>query len=232
MLICKECGVQLEKNMTICPLCDTLVGEVGTKHRSDGEEHVNIRADRNRDILRRVLWQVSAVLFLSGVVATTAIDLSVHGSITWSVYPVTVCLMMFSYACLLALWQTRVVLQVVGGWLVSILVLVGITGYTDGDWPVGLALPLLCAINIVGLAVYFAIRRFKIGSLNILSIFFVAIACLCLVIDGIISFYFHNVIRVLWSVIVAACLLPVAVAISFMSWRMRNNAILQRIFHT
>jgi hypothetical protein len=68
--------------------------------------------------------------------------------------------------------------------------------------------------------------------LNIIAIIFVAIALLCLFIEGIISFYFSASIKLQWSVIVSACLLPVTAAMTFMYFRTRNNIDIQKIFHT
>ena len=228
MKICKECGVELENDMTTCPLCDT---PVGSEAPPVAEQQVQ-PATNNRHFLKQVLWQVTSLLLLFGIVATIIIDSSVHHTITWSVYPVTVCLTIFSYASLMALWHTRVIFQLLAGWLLSTAVLWIIQQYVEADWLFQLAFPLLCAINIIGLPLIMTIDRLKVKGLNIVAIVLVAIAGLCLIIEAIISYYFDSVINLQWSVIVAACLLPVAAAIVFMHLRTKNNINLQKIFHT
>jgi len=229
MILCNECGVELEGGMTHCPLCGTPVGS-NAPSVSDMQQ-VKMTAG-GKHFLRQILWQVASIFLLSGIVATLAINLSVDGRITWSVYPVTICLIIFSYAAVLALWRTKVVVQLIAGWSLSTALIWVIQQRMDEDWPSRLAFPMLCAANVVGLALYFAISGLKMKGLNILAMFFVAIACLCLTIDGIIAYYNHSVIKLQWSVIVAACLFPVIAGIIFMHLRARTNAEIQKIFHT
>jgi len=72
----------------------------------------------------------------------------------------------------------------------------------------------------------------KKKGLNVLAIVFVAIAILGLMIESFISWYVARSVTLGWSVIVAACLLPVTAAILFMYFKTRNNPELQKIFHT
>ena len=233
MTICKECGVELDSDMEVCPLCETPVRSgVMHKHLTPpiyAEETVE---GGKKNVLHQILWQITAVLLLSGIVATLIINLSTHGRITWSIYPISICLMVFSYASLIALWRTRVFFQLLGGYLISVFVLFIIHWNFDEQWPLKLALPLLSAVNVVGLLLNFILLRLKSKGLNVLAIFFVFIAILCLLIEGTVSFYFKKTVDLQWSIIVGACLLPVTAAILFMYFRTRNNAELQKIFHT
>ena len=229
MGICKECGVELEIDMATCPLCDT---PVGSEAPSVAKKQELAPTGNNKHFLKQVLWQVTSLLLLFGIVATIVIDLSIHYTITWSIYPVTVCLIIFSYASLMALWHTKLIFQLLAGWFLSAAVLWIIQQYVEAGWPFRLAFPLLCAVNITGLPLIITIDRLKVKGLNILAIFFVAIAGLCLIIEGIITYYVDGRIKLQWSVIVVACLLPVAAAIVFMHLRTKSNINLQKIFHT
>jgi hypothetical protein len=233
MTICKGCGVELDADLSACPLCDTPVsGEATGKEMVAPKKETTAPGTRKKKLLRQVLWQVTSVLLLSGIIATLAINLAIKGSVTWSIYPVSICLIIFSYASLMALWHTKIGFQLFVGWLISTGVLFVVSRYTTADWPLQLALPVLSAVNAVGLLLMFMITRVKAAGLNILAIIFVAIAVLCLLIEGIVSFYLNDTVKLQWSVIVAACLLPVTAAILFMYLRTRNNTDLQKIFHT
>ena len=228
MKICKECGVELEIEMMSCPLCDT---PAGSEAPSIGKQQAQ-PVSNNKHFLKQILWQVTSLVLLFGIVATIVINLSVRHTITWSIYPVTVCLIIFSYASLLARWHTRVIFQLLAGWVLSSAVLWFIQQYLEAAWPLQLAFPLLCAINMIGLLLIITIDHVKVKGLNIVAFVFIAIAGVCLMIEGIISYYFGGVINLQWSVIVAACLLPVAAAIVFMHLRTKNNINMQKIFHT
>lgn len=231
MIVCKECGVELDAGMDVCPLCGTSI----TASRkiipaSVGNDVISQRM--NPGLLKQLLWQIASVLLLSGIIATLVINLAMVGRVTWSVYPIVICLIALSYATLMALWRVRIFIQVLAGWVLSGLFLTGVEIYTGDRWPVFLALPLLSAVNLICLALILILNIFKVKGLNVLAVMFVAIAALCLIVEAILSLYFDDQIKLGWSVIVAACLLPVTAAIMFMYFRTRNNSELQKIFHT
>ena len=232
MLICNKCGVELDDGLNICPLCETPVGVHGDDNNLT--YHMKTRSiDETKKVhlLKRVLWQVTSVLLLSGIVATLTINIAIQGSITWSIYPVCICLMIFSYASLIALGRTGILFPLLGGWLMSVVVLIVVQWYSGLTWPLRLALPILCSVNAVGVAFILVVTNLRTRGLNVLAIGLIAVSVLCLAIEGIISKYFGDAIKLQWSVIVAACLLPVTAAVFFMFLRTKNNPDLQKIFH-
>lgn len=233
MIICKTCGVELDEGIEVCPLCETPVNSDARKGVGPGQAKERTkRKPAEKYALQRVLWQITAVLLLSGILGTLIVDLSVHGAVTWSVYPVTISLMVFSYASLMAFWHTKIILQVVAAWMISTAVLFVVNASIPAAWPLQLALPILCAANVIGLLLYYITINLKMRGLNAVAIYFVAIAILCMVIEGILSLYMTNTVTLKWSVIVAACLLPVTAALLFMYFRTRNNPDIKKIFHT
>jgi hypothetical protein len=232
MVICNKCGVELDEGMSACPLCQTPIGGDG----EDNDLTYRVRTDdidenKRKHLLKRVLWQVTSVLLLSGIVATLTINLSIQGSITWSIYPVCICLMVFCYASLIALGHTGIIFQLLGGWFMSVIVLIVIKWYSGLTWPLQLALPILCSVNAIGVMFILIVTNLKTRGLNVLAIALISISVLCLAIEGIVSNYFSNAIKLQWSVIVAACLLPVTAAVFFMFLRTKHNPDLQKIFH-
>jgi hypothetical protein len=230
MNICKQCGVELEDDIKSCPICYTQISS-GKVLRSNIPDQLPPEGGK-RHLMQRILWQITVVLLLSGVVATLIINLSIVGRVTWSIYPISICLMILSYASLMALWRTAIIFQLFGGWFISALILVLVNQSSQGNWPILLALPILSAINIIGIVLYFLLVSLKTKGLNVLALIFVSFAVSSLAIEAIISMYFKGEIRLGWSVIVAACLLPVTTTIVFMYFRTRSNSDLQKIFHT
>ena len=229
--MCKQCGVELDSGMQVCPLCDTPVNpgkkiEVNPSIQRFNEQNVRPQ------LLKHILWQIACVLLLSGVLATLLINLSIVGHVTWSMYPVTICLIALSYASLIALWKAKLVVQILTGWIASSAVLIVVQWSTTEDWPLSLALPILTAVNMVAVLLTLVISNIKKKGLHMLAVLFVAVAVVCLIIDGILSLYFQDQLRLGWSVVVSACLLPVTAAILFMYFKTKNNRDLQKIFHT
>lgn len=230
MKICKECGVELDDDMNSCPLCYASVSN-GEVTRSDIKDLLHPDGAK-KHLMQRILWQITVVLLLSAIVATLIINLSIVGSITWSIYPISICLMILAYASLMALWRTTFILKLLGGWFISALLLVVVNLYSQGNWPLLLALPIVSAITIIGIVLYFLLVGLRTKGLNVLALIFVSLAVASLSIEAILSSYLNGKIALGWSVIVAACLLPVTAAIVFMYFRTKNNSDLQKIFHT
>lgn len=233
--ICKNCLVELEAGMKHCPLCGRAVNENETPARpaSAAADARSVTRDGERYLLQRILWQLTTTLLLSGIVATIITDVTKHDRITWSLYPVAICLILLSYSSFFAFWRSQMVYRIVAGWLLSTFLLLAISRLSEAaGWAVELGLPLLWALNFVGLALLTVFRVTKRKGLNLLAYSFVAIAVLCISVEAIISTYVTGEIDLGWSIIVAACLFPVSAALIFMFFRTWNDPRLQKIFHT
>ena len=231
MIVCRQCGVELEPGMEVCPLCEIAVADgkpipVKPSYRDFADDAANPK------LLKRVLWQITCILLLSGTLATLLIDLSMVGHVTWSLYPVTICLILLSYAALMGLWGTKILIRIVAGWIVSSAVLILVHFFNGEDWPLRLALPLLSFINLISMALILIFKNLKVRGLNIVAISFLGAAVVCLMIEATVSQYFQNEVELSWSVVVSACLLPVTAVIIFMHFRTKNNSDLKKIFHT
>ena len=231
MLVCKQCGVELDSGMQICPLCDTPVIDGRQVIEPSGNADLSDQRAKPR-LLRNILWQIVCILLLSGIVSTLIIDVSIVGRVTWSIYPVTICLVVLCYATLLALWKAKFVAQIIIAWIASGAVLLVVQLSTAKEWPLSLAFPIVSSVTIVSILLTLILNSIKMKGLNVLAILFVGIAIVCLIIEGILSLYFKDQIQFSWSVVVSACLLPVTAAIVFIFLRTRNNRDLQKIFHT
>jgi hypothetical protein len=217
-----------------CPLCGTSVKETGNVviQPKKFSNTTKIPSSEQR-VLQRILWQVASILLVSGIIATLIIDLAIHKTISWSVYPVIICLITLAYVSLLVWWRTQLAYQLLGGCIIALLFLFVLNLILpESDWATKIAMPILVAITFFALLLILTIRLAKTKGLNVLAYTCVAMAMLCLSIDGILSFYFNNSIRLQWSVIVSACLLPVTASLLFMHIRKKTNADFQKIFHT
>jgi hypothetical protein len=236
MAICKKCLVELDDDMKHCPLCGTPTGENVSEGVSKNYLKVSKTArlePTERHLVRRILWQIIAILLFSGIIATLVIDLSINRKITWSIYPVSICMIVFSYASLLAFWNAKMIYQMLAAWVLSTILLLLINNFSaNAQWTIYIGIPILAAINVVSIILIGIYTVTKEKGLNLLAYAFVGIAALCITIEGIISRYFAGEIVLRWSIIVAACLLPVTAALIFMFHRTRNNSTLQKIFHT
>ena len=231
--ICKNCLVELDDQMEVCPLCGL---PADAPARRDPQGHVVVNRSSQSDerfVMQRILWQVASTLLLSGIVATLIIDVTAHQRITWSAVPGSICLVFLCYALLFAYWRTRLIYRLLTGWLLStIALLVLLAVFPEKLWIGGLMIPLLFSFNVTFLVLLAIFSVTKQKGLNLFAYSFVALAVLSLTIDGIISHFLSGEIKLDWSIVVAACLLPVTAVLIFMFYRTRKNATIQKIFHT
>lgn len=231
--ICKNCGVGLEHGMKSCPLCKEIVNDNSSEQLSNTKKQ---ELFQSRQIMeqkqRKFLWEIISISLLSGSIATGVLDLSINKMITWSQYPVAISLIVFTYVSIFAFWKKSIYIQMGISLILSALA-VTILDAPDGtiNWSTGIAIPLLLTLNLLVAAMVTIIRLSKHKGINLIAYGFLGVALQCLCIEGILSFYNTGVIKLHWSVIVSACIVPVIIVLLFLQFRLKRGKNLERTFH-
>ncbi len=240
MKICPQCGVELEEQFQICPLCRHPVHKGWTdpkesSHAADEQQYDKFLADYvklTRDQKRKLFWELSGIILLSCVLITLIIDLVTSGSITWSRYSITVCLVLFANFTLLSFWRHKLVLMLGGSFVSTSLLLVLLDIYNKSiGWGTKLGIPLLLSLYLMIFVFAWLIRMTKQHGFNVLGCFFIAAGVLCVCTEGILSVYFTDHLTFRWSLIVFACMVPVAAILFFIHYRLNRGTDLRRFFH-
>lgn len=240
MKICPQCGVELEEPVQICPLCRYPVHEGRTDPKessrlADEQQYDKLLSDYvklTRDQKRKLFWELSGIILLSCVLITLIIDLVTSGSITWSRYSITVCLVLFANFTLLSFWRHKLLLMLGGSFIStsSLLVLLDIYNKSIG-WGTKLGIPLLLSLYLLAFIFTRLIRITKQRGFNVLGYFFITAGVLCVCTEGILSVYFTDHLTFRWSLIVFACMVPVAAILFFIHYRLNRGTDLRRFFH-
>lgn len=116
--------------------------------------------------------------------------------------------------------------------ILSSLCLTALDALTGGiQWSATLGIPLLFASNLIIALLLVVIRRSKVKGINLIGYSFLGAAALCMITDGIITKFKIGLFQINWSVIVAACTIPVVVVILFVHFRLKKGRSLKRTFH-
>lgn len=236
-MICKNCGVELEASVQTCPLCgEPTTGEklntsnppsTYDKHFSSPLAPVQMSQPQ-----KKFTWEIVSIILLSGAIATFVVDFILNRRITWSEYPVAICLTIFCYLSLFAFWNQSTLLKMAGGFLLSSLGLALLDAVTGGlQWSIWLAIPLLVITNLIVSVLIAVIRQSRYKGINLIAYIFLGAAMLCIAIDGILSFFVTGWVQWQWSVIVAACIMPVVVVLLFVHFRLKRGRSLKKTFH-
>lgn len=237
-MVCKNCGVELEDNMLICPLCSTPVtGDDGKadNRKPDLTEQPDFQEPRKamNQPQKKFTWEIVSIILLSATIAAFSIDFIINKSITWSEYPVAINLAIFTYISLFVFWNVKTFIRLIGCFVLSSFFFVSLDALTSGiQWSVTLGIPLLFTGNMVAAVLIAVIRTSRYKGVNLIGYGFVAAAMQSVFVDSILSLFKTGTIHPGWSLIVVACVIPVVLVLLFVHFRLKRGRRLERLFHT
>jgi hypothetical protein len=233
MSYCTNCGVELDKDMISCPLCGFDAGEEDMSANNIKAEHFP------SDIIllykketRKHIWELSGIITFSGIVVCTIVNFVISKSLTWSLYADTSILT--SWICLtLILLTFRKYFIIIPGFLLTILATLFLFDRFSPpvNWFYGIGLPLTIALFVCVsiMVVLWKVAHFK--GFNILAFAFFVLSGFCIVSEVFINKYLFNQVEIRWSAIVAVSLLPIALVLLFVHYRMNKGKRLDSYFH-
>lgn len=233
MSYCTNCGVELDDRLISCPLCGFTAGEKDTNESSTASEHLP------SDIIllykketRRHIWELSGIIALSGIAVCTIVNFVIGKSLTWSLYADTSILA--SWICLtLILLSFRKYYIIIPGFLLTILAMLFLFDLFSPplNWFYGIGLPLTIAlfVSVSIMVLLWKVAHFK--GFNILAFAFFVLSGFCVVSEVFIDKYLYSKIDIQWSAIVAVSLLPIALVLLFVHYRMKRGKRLDSYFH-
>lgn len=233
MNFCTNCGVELDKNLITCPLCGFTIGKEDLfepVHKSEYYPSDIILLHKKEN--RKHFWELSGIIAFSGILVCTIVDLVIHKTLSWSLFSDTS--IMASWICLtLILMAFRKYFLIIPGLLITILTMLFLFNLFSPpvNWFYGIALPitiaLFVAVSIV--VVLWKIAHFR--GFNILAIAFLVLSGFCVVCEVFIDKYISSKVDIHWSAIVSASILPIALILLFVHYRMKKGKRLDSYFH-
>jgi hypothetical protein len=240
MIYCKNCGVELEENMNFCPLCGKHITDKIPKdkerlqfQKTEPEERLLSDFKELNHIQRRKLfWELSGIILISGMVVTFIIDLIINTGMTWSKFSVSVCLVLFINITLIVFLKKRVLLLLTGSFLSTSVLLILFDMFNKNKaWGIRFGIPLMFSFYFMVFVLVRLIRASKQRGINLIAYFLIASGILSLCLEGIISFQIKKSIDLYWSLIILASVLPVAAILLFIHYRLRKGTDLKKFFN-
>jgi len=233
MNYCTNCGVELDKDLISCPLCGLTKGKVEITEKNDQSEHYpsDIILLHRKEI-RRQIWELSGIISFSGIAVCTIVDLVIKKSLSWSLFADTSILA--AWICLtLVLMAFRKYFIIIPGLLITILTMLFLFDLFSPpvNWFYGIAFPVTIAlfISVSIIILLWKVAHFK--GFNIMAIAFLVLSGFCIVSEVFIDKYLSNKVDIRWSAIVAVSILPIALVLLFVHYRMKKGKRLDSYFH-
>jgi len=233
MSYCTNCGVELDEVLSSCPLCGFTIGNANIAETRDQSEYYpsDIILLHKRET-RRHIWELSGIISFSGIAVCTIVDLVIHKSLSWSLFADTSILA--SWICItLILLAFEKYFIIIPGLLITILTMLFLFDLFSPpvNWFYGIGLPVTLALFV---AISIIILLWKVAhfrGFNILAIAFLVLSGFCIVSEVFIDKYLSNVVDIRWSAIVAVSILPIALVLLFVHYRMKKGKRLDSYFH-
>ncbi len=231
MPYCSDCGVELAPDARHCPLCGK---PIDVPHEQASHEHYIDPEDRERltDKERRIIvWETLSVSALIAALTVAAINFLVAHALTWSLYP------LFSLAFIWVVFTSPLLLAGRPFWAVLLpaialpAFLIGLDA-VDGrlSWAPPVALPIAFTFEALTAAAAFFIRASKRKGANVIAYALLAIAGLCVGIEATVDHFVRRRVVLGWSAIVAIALVPIALFLFYLHYRIGRKTNLRKLF--
>ncbi len=231
MVICVNCGVELDDGLKICPLCCK-----DPEKKEDNEYYsenspsgiIHLRKIENK----RELWELSGIIAFSGIVICTIIDLIISKGLRWS---------LFSDVSISAAWMILTLFQFAYKRILTIFILLMLTILaalffinligTGKEWFFPLGLPETVAAFTSAGAIILLYKVVHLKGLNLISAALMVLSVFFIITEIILDKYTSGTVNILWSLIVAVSILPVALVLFFYHYRLKKGHHLDSFFH-
>lgn len=232
MIICRNCGVELEPDMVICPLCEMQVDGIASSVNPSPGVKASEELRQMTQPERKATWEIVSIIILVIIMVTSLLNFILNKTLSWAEYPIAVSLVIFSYISVFAFLNKRKEVKIVYVFVLSSFLLVVLDLLTkDPGWSVRLGMPLLFFANLITIGSLQVFRRAKRRGVNLIAFSFLAAALLCLCTEMVIDYYLTGTVKMVWSLIVLGCVLPVATVLLFMHFRLNKGNDLSKTFH-
>jgi hypothetical protein len=229
MPYCSRCGVEISHGVKCCILCSTPVQILDMPDVSKTEKpYPDLPVpDKVRNI---IAWVMTTTFFFAAAFITIAVDLVSSGHISWSAYPVSGIMIAWSYITILVFFIRKQWIAA-AGWVITTVMFLGILSAIDTarDWFFQLGLPLTLLSGAAMALVLIALTHVKSIS-GLLAMLLGTVAFFCCGVDIIISNFLGNM-KIGWSMIVLASILPFEGLMMFYSLYLHKHVDLRRYFH-
>jgi len=233
MSYCTNCGVELDDDMILCPLCGLTIGKDEVDNTSKQSEYYpsDIILLHKKET-RTHIWELSGIIAFSGIVVCTIVDFVIHKSLSWSLYADTSILA--SWICLtLILLAFRKYFLIFPGFLLTVLTMLFLFDLFSPpvNWFFGLGLPITMALFVAVIIIILLWEVAHFRGFNILAIAFLVLSGFCIVSEVFIDKFVSGRVDIRWSAIVAVSIFPIALVLLFVHYRMKKGKRLDSYFH-
>jgi uncharacterized membrane protein len=242
MAFCPNCGVELAASSKYCPLCGAAAGSGTVEVAECGESEGAAKRDRrstdsdNPENLtqaerRKIAWELVSVSTAIAAAAVCAANLLADHRLSWALYPLASLTMIWAIVTITLMLGKRPLIAAAIGACIPPLFLTAIDAF-DGrlSWALPVALPIAMVAEFSAAAAVFSGVKAKRKGVNLIAFAVLAVTATCIGIETTLNLFLRHSFTLVWSAIVAAALVPVAIFLLYLHHRVTKKSNLRKLF--
>jgi hypothetical protein len=204
MSYCVNCGVELEKTLNKCPLCNTPVLNPNMPIHKDSIKPYPEEKGQVTPESKTVAAILLSVILSSAAISCALLNLFVFKQNLWSLYIIGVCFLLWIFAIPIFIYTklSAYITLLLDG--VALAIYIGIIAYQypGRGWYYEIALPIVFLITLSLLFYIFFIQKLSKAFLGKCIVIFSEIGILAVSIELLIRNYFYHKLYITWSAVV------------------------------
>jgi peptidoglycan/LPS O-acetylase OafA/YrhL len=231
MAICISCGIELDEDLKVCPLCGT-ASEESISHDNSPESFPSGIIHLHKKENRRHLWELSGIIAFSAITVCTIVDLLINNGLGWSLFcDVSIIAVWIIVSVFLFLKKKAYVTA--GLLLIAVLSALFFIDIIEpgSKWFFPVGFPLAVAAFFAAGLIILLYKAAHFKGLNIIAAALMILSGLCIVTEMILDEYMNATLELRWSLIAAVSIFPVSLIFFFYHYRLKKGNRLDSYFH-
>jgi len=231
MPYCVNCGVQLNDHARECPLCNTEVLLPQSSQSSSSHTHVHLEKEILDQDFDRGLWiKLITITLLTPAMISILVNWIFKQAIPWSLYVTAGMVFVWIWSVSVFFFKKNRFLKwlpIAWASLLGFLFVIEHLTRSYG-WFFSIGVPITTSLFFIAFILALLIKKGWIRELQIPSSVFLAIGLFCFSINGAISFYKYQIVRLNWSLIAMITCIAFALIVFVLQ---RRPWIVEKIKH-
>lgn len=231
MAICEGCGIELDDDLKVCPLCSK-AREVSVFQEKSPESFPSGIIQLHKKEYRRYLWELSGIIAFSAITVCTIVDLLINKGLAWSLFcDVSIIAVWIIVSVFLFLKKKAYVTTAI--LLISVLSALFFIDIIEHGirWFFPVGFPLAIAVFVASGTIITLYKAAHFKGLNILAAALIISSGLCIITELILDEYMNGSVELRWSLITAVSIFPVSLIFFFYHYRLKKGNRLDSLFH-
>lgn len=233
MSYCVNCGVELDKSLQTCPLCNTPVINPKELEQKMVKSSFPKEKGQVETVKRKDLGLLLSVVLIAAGATCGILNLFVFSGSAWSLLIIGACLIVWVLFIPIVIYTRLSAYSALlfDGIAIGVYLYL-ITFVTGNDiWFFKLALPIVLLVFCIAELLTLCIRKLPVTFLTTALYLFTAAGILCVGLEVLIDRYLRSEIQLVWSAVVLTVCIIIDIALITMLSRARLRDAVRRRLH-